>query len=111
MTFLYLNSDCMGTGDPLLGKKLLKIFLEELANSDLQVDLIGCVNAGINLTTRGTEVLDSLLKLQDKGTRIASCGTCLDFHNKRGALLIGEIGTMAQTVQIMGQADKVIRPC
>jgi len=29
MTFLYLNSDKMGEGDPELGQKLLVIFLHE----------------------------------------------------------------------------------
>lgn len=110
MTFLYLNSDKMGQGDPLLGKKLMSIFLGELAKSDAKIDLIGCVNSGINLTTKGSEVLASLKELEKQGANIATCGTCLDFHNKRGDLLIGEIGNMSQTIQIMSQADKIIRP-
>lgn len=111
MTFLYLNSDQMGQGDAELGKKLLDLFLQKLAESDVQIDLIGCVNNGINLTTTGSTVLDSLQKLQDQGARIATCGTCLDFHKKRDDLLIGEIGSMDGTVQVMATADKIIRPC
>ncbi len=110
MTFLYLNSDKMGQGDPSLGKKLLGIFLDELTNSDIKIDLIGCVNSGINLTTKGSEVLSSFRELERKGAKIATCGTCLDFHNKREDLLIGKIGSMDQTVRIMAKADKVIRP-
>ena len=110
MTFLYLNSNKMGQGDPALGAKLIRSFLSELANSDVTVDVIGCVNSAILLTTEGSEVLDSLQKLQEKGAQIATCGTCLDFHNKRDKLLIGQIGTMDQTVQIMAMADKIIRP-
>ena len=111
MTFLYLNSDHMGQGEPVLGRKLLKSFLSELARSDIKVDVIGCVNSGINLTTTGSEVLDSLEILQQKGARIATCGTCLDYHNRRDELLIGEVGTMDMTVRIMAGADKVIKPC
>ena len=111
MTFLYLNADKMGHGDPELGKKLLISFLSELAKSDIKIDLIGCVNSGINLTTKGSEVLPSLQILEKKGARIATCGTCLDFHNMRDQLAIGEIGNMAQTVQVMALADKIIRPC
>lgn len=110
MTLLYLNSDQMGSGDPLLGKKLLKIFLEKLAASDVQVDLVGCVNSGIYLTSAGSEVLDSLKKLQQKGARIATCGTCLDHLHLREKLQIGEIGAMDQTVQVMAVADRIIRP-
>lgn len=110
MTLLYLNSDQMGTGDPELGRKLIKSFLGEVAKSDAKVDLIGCVNSGINLTTEGSPVLDSLKVLQEKGARIASCGTCLDHYKKRDQLKIGEIGTMDMTVKVMAEADKVIRP-
>ena len=34
MTFLYLNSDQMGDGDSVLGRKLMKSFLSVLAKSD-----------------------------------------------------------------------------
>ncbi len=110
MTFLYLNSDKMGEGNPELGKKLMAIFLSELAKSDVRIDMIGCVNSGINLTTKGSEVLESLKALERRGAVIATCITCLDFHGKKDDLLIGRTGTMSQTVQIMAQADKVIRP-
>ena len=111
MTFLYLNSDKMGEGDSDLGKKLLKSFLSNLANSDVQIDVVGCVNSGINLTTEGSEVLDILKKLEAKGAKIATCGTCLEFHGRKDKLLIGSIGTMPMTVQIMADADNVIKPC
>ncbi len=110
MTFLYLNSDQMGDGDPVLGKKLMKSFLDILAKSDKKIDVIGCVNSGINLTVEGSEVLDSLETLLKKGARLASCGTCLDYHNVREKLQIGEIGSMDMTVEIMATADKVIKP-
>lgn len=111
MIFLYLCSDTMGHGNPELGKKLLINFLQKLADSDTQIDVIGCVNDGIKLTTKGSAVLDSLKKLQERGAQIATCGTCLDFHGKRNELLIGDIGSMDGTVQIMATADRVIRPC
>jgi selenium metabolism protein YedF len=110
MTFLYLNSNMMGAGDPDLGKKLLRIFLEKLAASDVTVDLVGCVNSAVYLTTEGSQVLDSLQILAAKGARIATCGTCLDHLNLRSKLLIGEVGAMDQTVQVMSMADKIIRP-
>jgi selenium metabolism protein YedF len=111
MTFLYLNSDRMGSGDDALGRKLLKIFLEKLAASEVHVDFIGCVNSGILLTTEGSEVLDSLRTLEARGARIATCGTCLDHHGRRDTLLIGAVGGMPQTVELFATADRVIAPC
>lgn len=100
----------MGQGDLALGQKLLRSFLNELAKSNVKIDFIGCVNSGINLTTKGSEVIDALEILQQKGARIATCGTCLDFYDKRNDLMIGEIGTMDQTVKIMSEAERVISP-
>jgi coenzyme F420-reducing hydrogenase beta subunit len=48
--------------------------------------------------------------MESKGTMIASCGSCLDHFNKRDDLLIGQIGSMDQTVEIMAKADKIIIP-
>ena len=110
MVFLYLNSDQMGKGDEKLGKELLQMYLEKLADSSQKIDLIGCTNSGINLTTKGSNVINSLKKLESKGTMIASCGTCLDHLNKRDDLLIGQVGSMDQTVEIMATADKIINP-
>lgn len=110
MTLLYLNSDQMGMGEPALGRKLLSLFLEKLALSDVRVDLVGCVNSGVLLTTEGSPVIDSLRRFEAKGARIATCGTCLDHLGLREKLLVGEVGTMDMTVQAMATADRVIRP-
>ncbi len=110
MNFLYLNSDKMGEGDPELGRKLLAIFLEKLAASDVPVDLVGCVNSGIFLTTEDGPALTSLQALAARGARIVTCGTCLDYHARREALLIGEVGSMDGTVAIMATATRIIRP-
>jgi selenium metabolism protein YedF len=110
MTLLYLNSDQMGGGDSDLGRKLLKLFLEKLAASATPIDLIGCVNSGVRLTTEGSEVIAHLELLKARGARIATCGTCLEHLGLEDKLLIGEVGTMEQSVQAMAMADKVIHP-
>lgn len=110
MTFLYLNSDKMGEGDPTLGRKLLVVFLKKLADSDTKIDVVGCVNSGVYLTTEGSKVIDSIRKLEAKGAKIATCGTCLEHFNLEDKLLIGEVGTMDGTVEIMSIADRIIRP-
>ena len=110
MTFLYLSSDQMGQGDEILGRKLMKVFLEKLAASDTSIDVVGCVNGGVRLTTEGSEVIESLEVFQARGARIASCGTCLEHLGLSDKLLIGEVGSMETAVQVMAMADKVIKP-
>lgn len=111
MNFLYLNANTMGRGDDILGQKLLVLFLKSLASSEAKIDFIGVVNGAVTLTTQPGEALDALKIMESRGTQIASCGTCLDYHGLREKLLIGGIGSMQETVEIMTQADRVIRPC
>lgn len=111
MNFLYLNSDRMGQGDDALGRRLLLAFLRELAASEVRVDVVGCVNDGVRLTTRGSAALPHLAALAARGARVATCGTCLDHHKIRDALALGDVGDMAGTVTLLGTADRVIRPC
>ena len=100
----------MGEGDPQLGQKLLITFLKKLAESDTKIDIVGCVNSGVYLTTKGSKVIDSLQKLEINGAKIATCGTCLEHFRLKDKLLIGGIGTMDGTVEIMSTADRIIRP-
>jgi len=100
----------MGGGDEALGRKLLKIFLANLAASATPIDLVGCVNSGVRLTTEGSEVIEHLAMLKARGARIATCDTCLEHFGLKDKLLIGEVGTMEQSVQAMSMADKVIHP-
>jgi hypothetical protein len=112
MTLLYLNSDKLGNGpDEQLSKQLLLIFLEKLVLSEVKIDLIGCVNSAVFLTTKEGKGLELLKKMEEKGSRIASCKTCLDHFNLMDSLKIGETGTMDMTVMILDSADKVINPC
>ncbi|MCF7822672.1 MAG: hypothetical protein K9N35_00720 [Candidatus Marinimicrobia bacterium] len=111
MTLLYLNSNTMGSGDDLLGTRLLAIFLKKLSESDHTIDVIACVNIGIELTTQKGEALESLRVMESRGAQIFSYGTCLDFHDLRDKLLIGSVGNMEQSVEILCTADRVIRPC
>jgi selenium metabolism protein YedF len=111
MTLLYLNSDQMGSGqDEQLGRLLLRNFLAQLAASATPIHLVGCVNSGVRLTTQGSEVIAHLETLMARGARIATCGTCLEHLGLKDKLLIGEVGTMEQSLQAMVMADKVLRP-
>ncbi|MBU1238634.1 DsrE family protein [Myxococcota bacterium] len=85
-------------------------FLLELAKSDTEIHMVGCLNSAITFTTAEGDALEALRLLEHKGARIATCGTCLDYHGLRDSLLIGEAGNMAQAVSLLTTADRIIRP-
>ena len=89
---IVVSNDKLGLGDDKLGLTLMKSYFYALSESDkLPSDLL-FLNAGVKLTVEGSDCLDSIIKLKEKGVNILSCGTCLDFYNLKEKLAIGEIG-------------------
>ncbi len=55
-----ITSDQFSTGDGRLGKMLMKAFLNTLWNADTRPAMLMFINNGIKLTTKGSEVLETL---------------------------------------------------
>ena len=109
-TVIYCGSDRMGTGDDGFGKVLMRNFLGTLLEMTPLPDTVLFVNSGINLTTTGSEVLETLQKLVDQGVDIATCGLCLEFYEKKERLEVGRVTNMYEMVETQCQAARVISP-
>ena len=68
------------------------------------------INSGVRLTTEGSEVLESLKALSEKGVEILSCGTCLDFYHLKEKLKVRVVSNMFDIAQSLMEADRLIRP-
>jgi peroxiredoxin family protein len=51
------------------------------------------------LTTEGSDVIDILKQLEEKGVEILSCGTCLDFYNLKDKLSVGRVTNMYEIAE------------
>ena len=107
---LMLKSNGLGEGEPDLGEKLLKAFLEQLLEAGAIPAKIACLNSGIFLTTEGSPVIDILKQFEQKGSEILSCGTCLAYFDRTDKLLIGKPTNMKETVNNMLVFRKVLTP-
>lgn len=105
-----VGSHVMGSGDEALGKILIKGFIYALSQTDRLPAKILFYNSGIFLTTEGSETIEDLKAMEAQGVEILSCGTCLDFYNRKDRLQVGEIGNMYDIVQAMTNAAKIICP-
>ncbi len=103
-------SDTMGEGDPALGKILMKGFLYALSQMDTLPETILFYNGGVMLTTEGSESLEDLKAMEEQGVKIYSCGTCLDFYNRKDLLEVGEVTNMYTIVELMAKAEKILKP-
>ncbi len=109
-TVVVLSADTMGTGDPVLGKKLMNAFIFALKNQDFLPDKVICYNTGAYLTTENSKAIEDLKDLAAAGVTVMTCGTCLDFYGLKEKLQVGIVSNMYDIVEAQISAAKVIRP-
>lgn len=106
---ILVGTDKLGIGDDKLGAALMKSYMFALSESEATPETMLFLNSGIKLTTKGSEVLESLNKLQDRGVEIMSCGACLDFYNLKESLAVGTVTNMYTIVEKTNNAYNTIR--
>jgi len=63
----------------------------------------------VTLCCEGSDVLADLAALQDRGTELLCCGTCLDWFDLDGRLRVGRRSGMAEILGLQHAAARVIR--
>jgi selenium metabolism protein YedF len=106
---MLIASDQLGSGDEALGQLLIASFINALPEASPKPAKMMFINRGVMLTTEGSRVLDTLLKLEKDGVQILSCGTCLNHYQLKEKLKVGQITNMYDTVSSLLNADKVVR--
>lgn len=100
-----VKSDLFGQGDEELGQILMKSFLYTL-NETAGIRYIIFMNRAVYLTTKGSPVLEHLKSLEEKGISILSCGTCLDFYQKKQQLAVGTVTNMYTAMEILTRSAR-----
>lgn len=103
-----IGHDGMGGGSEELGKSLMKSFIFSLTELDTPPEHILFYNGGVLLSTEGAGTLDDLTALAEKGSRIESCGACLNYFNLTDKLAVGQVTNMYAILSAMARADKLI---
>jgi sulfur relay (sulfurtransferase) complex TusBCD TusD component (DsrE family) len=63
---------------------------------------------GVKLNLHGSVIEDLLLELENRGTLILTCTTCLNFYNVSSELATGKNGGMPDLIRLTGSSEKVI---
>jgi selenium metabolism protein YedF len=106
---LVVGTERLGLGDDKLGEVLMKSYMFALSECEDKPKTILFLNGGVKLTSQGSEVLESLKMLENSGTEIMSCGTCLDFFGLKEKLIIGSITNMYSIINKMNEATNTIK--
>lgn len=107
-TVIMITSEYFGQGNDELGKVLIKGFLYTLTETRPYPAKVLLINSGIKLSTVNEETVLHLQKLEQSGTKIYSCGTCLNYYDLAQQLKVGEIGNMYDVVESLTQTTKTI---
>lgn len=105
-TYLIL-SDELGKGESELGKVLMKGFLYTIGQAEPFPEKILLLNAAVRLSTQNEEAVEHLKFLEQKGTQVYSCGTCLNFYGLADNLKVGLIGNMYDVVDSLNKTGNV----
>lgn len=105
---LMLTSDTLGRGDDELGARLTGSFLDVLGGPGRTPEVIALLNSGVKLAVEGSPVLNHLTALEQAGSRILACGTCLNHFELTEKLAVGQKSTMPEIVDSMLAASKVV---
>ena len=100
-----IKSCFLGVGDETLGSTLMKAFIFTLTQSKPLPKKVMFLNSGVKLTTENEETIKNLQVLENEGTEIVSCGTCLDFYNLKDKLKVGSVGNMYDIVDSLIQTS------
>ena len=103
-----VGSDRLGSGDDILGAKLMISYIKTLKEMGSELWQLIFVNNGVKLTIEGSEVLPELLAYEQSGITILACGTCLNHFGLTDAKRVGQTTNMLDIVTAMQLADKVI---
>lgn len=105
---IVILSDTIGSPDDELGHILMRAFILNLIASGEAVGQLILMNGAVRLVCEGSQVLEALMELEARGTKISSCQTCLDYFGLLDSVSVGAIGNMAGTVSAILSADDTV---
>lgn len=105
-----IKSEFMGDGDNELGKVLIKGFIYALLQQDELPQTMLFYNGGAKITSEGSESIEDLKALEEKGVKIFTCGTCLNYYGLTEKLCVGEATNMYEITKKMTEASLIVCP-
>lgn len=105
-----IDSDQMGGGNEQLGRTLLKGFIYALSEQEILPKQLIMYNGGVKLAIAQGDSFEDFKKLEAAGVKIYLCGACVDFYQLSEQVAVGEITNMYHIVELLSEAEKIIKP-
>lgn len=106
---VFIGKDHLGEGAQELGYNLMKMAIYTLSQSEKRPASVLFMNSGVKLVTGDeAQIIDSLKELQEQGTEVLVCGTCLNYYGIAEQLKVGTVSNMYDILERMQNASGVI---
>jgi len=105
-----IKSEMMGEGDAELGKILIETFVDNLKLQEKLPTHVVLYNGGVKLAMKQSPVCNSLTELEELGTRIMLCGTCIDHYGIQLDIGVGMISNMVVITETLASVGHVVYP-
>lgn len=102
-----ISKNTMGEGSEELGKILIKGFIYSLTELPVLPKSLLFLNSGAFLTAIDSNALDDIKKLEEKGTQVFTCGTCVNYYGLQDPA-VGGIIDMFGIAEKMAFGSRVI---
>jgi len=107
-TVIAISGDAMGKGPEELGKILIKSFIRTLVEQENPPTTMIFFNSGAHLTAKVSNTLDDLKQLEEKGTEVLTCGTCIDYYGLDKQPAAGAVTNMYEISKRLMSDDNVL---
>jgi peroxiredoxin family protein len=98
----------LGQAEPALSGRMLGTWLRTVAELRMRPRALAFYTAGVTMVADDSPVLAELRALAQAGVPVIACRTCLEFYGLLDRVAVGEVGNMAQIVELQAQAAKVV---
>jgi intracellular sulfur oxidation DsrE/DsrF family protein len=88
----------------------MKAFIHTAIELEPRPDVMIFYNTGVRLAAEGSDVLDDLKSLEEKGVKILVCGTCVNFFELTGKVAAGIVSNMYDIAGTMSTAGRIVQP-
>lgn len=105
-----IKGERMGEGDPELGTLLMETFVDNLKLQERLPTHVVLYNGGVKLAMKRSQVCRSLSELEELGTRIMLCGTCVDHYGIQYDIGVGMISNMVMITETLAATGHVVYP-
>ena len=107
-TVILITNDGMGKTDEALQRKLIVKYFELIQQNESLPNAICFYTDGVKLVVEDSPALEQLKALEEKGVRLITCSTCLEYFNLTDKVKVDIVGEMADIIEAQVKAQKVI---